>query len=231
MNIRLIFLLLFCCCVSGCGGRDRGPVFDVPSLLGKNIDQVTTALGPPTSEVKDGAAPQRTWTKDGVTLTATWKPSSKRVTEWSLLAREDKDALSEEQKAKLLVAGQLPESDARYSVDWIEAKERPLFYVGARISPASKTHNVSLKLTGATAMVMMSYQPAPQGNAGNLLNVTPWETSFTAEDNTRLFLAASLEKNLGRPGVFEMKAEIWVDGKKVQEAVSKGLPVAVEYEI
>jgi len=223
--------IIFCILASGCGARDDGPAFDVPALLGKNIDEVSAILGAPSADnPNESGAPQRVWDKGGKTLTVTWKPSSKRVVDFALIARADENALSEEEKAKLLSVGQLPENDARYSLEWIEAKERPLFYVGARVVPAPQTHNVVLKLTGSEALVKMSYQPAP-ATGGAIVDLLPREFAFTAPDDTHISLAAELEKNLGRVGVFEMKGEIRVDGKLVKEATSKGLPLALDYDI
>ena len=231
---RSIFLwaIVMCVFACGCGGSsDDGPAFDVPALLGKNIDEVTTILGAPSAESKsESGAPQRVWSKDDKTLTVTWKPSSKRVLDLTLIARADENALRDEDKAKLLPVGQLLENDARYSLEWIEAKERPLFYVGARVVPAPQTHNVVLKLTGTSALVKMSYQPAPE-TGGTVLDLLPREFTLTAPDDAHISLAAELEKNLGKVGVFEMKGEIWVDGKLVNQATSKGLPLALDYEI
>ena len=146
----LAFVCLLLLGVSGCNRAPSGPVFNVPALMGKTIDEATQKLGPPIrTENGPDNLPRRVWVKNDVTLWANWKAQSGRITRWGFRARDDKNAVSEENRADLLKTIEATDSDARYSVQWNEAPERPLFYTGATIVPVPQTHTVKFRITGS----------------------------------------------------------------------------------
>jgi hypothetical protein len=229
---RLAAVLLLALCFSGCGRKGIEPVFDVPSLLGRDIEGATRALGKPTrEETSESGAPRRVWVKDGVSLAAEWKPSSGRVLRWTLLVREPKNALRDEDKAQLLKAARAGESDARYSVEYVEAPERPTFSVGAYIIPAPRQHEVTFRVTGTEALLEVVTQPARTPQGETFVTLPPWQSAFQASDDTRLSLYSRIVRNQVEGSPFSMRVEIIVDGKVVKEATSTGAPVSVEYEL
>ena len=201
--------------------------------MGKTIDEATQTLGPPKREENgpDGQ-PRRVWIKNDVTLWANWKAQSGRITRWGFQARDDSNAVSEENRAELLKTIQAQDSDARYSIEWTEAPERPLFYTGAVIVPAPQTHTVKFRVQGSESMIAIQMQPAPpEIPNGFTLTIPPWETTFQAPDDAKLSLSASLRERTARTGDYKMSVEIEVDGKKVQSQTSSNLTTLAQYEI
>ena len=229
-------VLALCCLLfllSGCKPSPSIPLFDVPALMGKTIDEATQKLGPPKREENgpDGQ-PRRIWIKNDVTLWANWKAQSGRVTRWGFEARGDSNALSEENRVDLLTIIQATENDPRYSVQWTESTQRPLFYTGAVIVPAPQTHTVKFRVHGAESMLAIRMQPAPpEIPDGFTLTIPPWEATLQAPDDAKLSLSASLRERTARTGDYQMTVEIEVDGKVVQNQTSANLTTSAEYEI
>lgn len=218
--------------LSGCQSRPVGPVWDVPALVGGRIDVVKQKLGTPQAEESpDLSSGQSTWTQGGTTLTAKWRTGNKRVTEWTLTSRDEDHAVREEDHAALLSPGQLKENDPRYSVDWLEAPNRPLFYTGVRVVPALKNHTVLLRLSGAPALVQLSYAITGTGaKSDSTLTIAPWEQPFDLPDDTQVSLSATVVKTIGgnQPN---MKLEILSDGRVVGQAASSGATIHCEAQV
>ena len=221
-------LLLFPLLVAGCPSQPPTPVWDVPSLVGKPIDAVKQTLGPPQEEVKKDALLQSTWTRDNITLSATSK-ANKRVTGWTLVSRDESHAVREEERASLLVPGTLKDGDARYTLDYIEAENRPLFFTGVRAIPAVRTHSVVLRLSGSGSLVQVSYAiTGAQAKDSTTLMVAPWEEPLSLPDDAKIVLSAFVVKAVGQS---DMKIEIVSDGKIVASAASSGAPIKCEAEL
>lgn len=205
--------------LAGCGSRPSGPVWNVPALVGKPIEAVNAQLGAGQSGTAgDANSQQSIWKRADTTLTATWRPTNKRVTEWTLLARDDAHAVRDEEKNQLLVVGQLKENDPRYSLDWIESSERPLFYTGVRVVPALQNHAVTLRVSGGPALVQVVYSiSGAQGKKDDTLTAPPWQEEFSLPDDTQISLSATVFKTFAG-GTGELKAEIIADGKVVASA-------------
>lgn len=220
------------CLLSGCRSRPTGPVWDVPALVGQPIDAVKQKLGAPQEETApDPSQGQSIWRHDETTLTAKWRTGNKRVTEWTLVSRDESHAVREEDHAALLVPGQLKENDSRYSLDWIEAPERPLFYTGVRVTPALKNHPVIIRLSGSPALVQLTYAitgAQPQGET--ILTIAPWEQTFDLPDDTQVALRATLVKPIGASQP-NMKLEIISDGRVAATAASSGSSIHCESEL
>jgi hypothetical protein len=173
---------------------------------------------------------QGVWKRDDVTLLATWKSSNGRVTAYELISRDDSNPLRDGATAPLLLPGQLKENDPRYSTQWIEATNKPLFYTGVKVVPAPKTYAVTIRVSGSQAMLQVVYQTSsPNGKSDNFLTIAPWETSFTLPDDVSVSVAADLYKTLGKTP-FQMKVEILADGKVVASDASTGRTVRCSYE-
>lgn len=227
---RLCFLLLLVS-LAGCHSHDSGPIWDVPAVIGQPIDVAIRRLGPPQSQsTVTTTIGQTVWRHEGRTLTATWKTGSRRVTAWTLQDRDEANAVREEEKDKLLVAAQLKENDPRYSLEWIEARERPLFYTGVTAVPAPKNHNTVLRVTGSSALLQVSYQATgPQAKSESFMTVAPWETTLQLPDDSAVTLTVELRKNLGGPA-FNMKCEILEDGVVKATQSSTGPTIQCNYE-
>ncbi|BCM94469.1 hypothetical protein IAD21_06376 [Abditibacteriota bacterium] len=228
--IPLVLLLSWI--LSGCQSRPSEPVWNVPELVGKPIDAVKHKIGTPQSETNlDGNVKQSTWQHEDTTLVANWKTTNKRVTNWTLVSRDESHALREEERDQLLQPGQLKENAPAYTTEWIEAEQRPLFYTGVRVIPAVKNHAVTLRLTGAAAVVQISYTlTGAQGKSDTFVTFAPWEESFTLPDDAQISLTAALQKTLVA-GQSDLKIEILSDGKVVATATSSGGLIRCQAEL
>ena len=229
-TFRVLFLCFFAlslATLSGCRQAPVAPPFDVPALIGLPIEQVTQRLGPATNAAT--ATPnQKSWTKNGATLTATFKPSNGRVTELTLVAAEQ--TVRDGEQNTLLAIGQLSASDKRYSTDWIEAPDKPLYYNGVRIVPAPRTYNVQLRVSGPPEMLQVAYAMSGANPPGeNILTIAPWYVDATLADDAQIQLSARLAQRQ-MPANMPIIVEILVDGKVV--ASKKASIVAVcSYEL
>lgn len=213
--------------LSGCHSQPGGPVWKMPEFLGQPIGVAKQKIGAAQSETAPDGNPgaldekQSRWQQDDATLTALWKTGNGRVREWTLISRDEAHALREEERGRLLEAGNLVENDPLYSIDWIEAGGSPLFYTGVRVVPAPKNHAVTLRLSGPPNVVQISYETTGAGGKSDFVTVAPWEQAFTLPDDTKITLSAALVKALS-PGKTDFKLEIVADGKVVGTASSGG---------
>ena len=144
---------ILCCALFaliGCGPKKpSGPLFNVPSLIGQKMPEVEKQLGAATETQDAGDGARKVWRKEGHTLTAEYLKRNGRITAWSLTPEGSGNAIKEEAKADFLKLAQLQESDARYSLDWMEDSEQALRFSGVRVTPAPVTHQVTLRVTGS----------------------------------------------------------------------------------
>ncbi len=210
----LLCLTLLCLAMlGGCQKAPAPPPFDVPALIGLPVGEIEKKLGAPTTSSDPN---QKTWTRGDATLSATFKPISGRVTELRLIARTPENAVRDNEQSELLGAGQLKSDDARYSVDWIEAPERPLYYNGVRIVPAPRTYQVQMRVTGPSDMLQISYSlPGANPPSQTFLTVAPWDVTATVPDDTQIQLIARTAQD-GAIASTPIVAEILVNGKVVQ---------------
>jgi hypothetical protein len=236
--LSLCLATLFAC--AGCGKRQgSSPAFDVPSLLGKDMDQVKASLSTPATTATRGSAESaetgsQAFRRDDQILTVTYKKSNKRITSFQIGTEGDSLVLKEDKKNELLDLGRLKADDPRYSLEFVEAAAKPFSYIGVKVIPAPVTHNVTLRVTGSPHLVEISYS---SGGAISepTLTIPPWETTLSAPDGTRLFLRAAASRQtaatlaLGRE--FKVTAEIIVDGKVVRQQTSPITRAQVDYEL
>ncbi|MDD5759887.1 MAG: hypothetical protein PHI06_12490 [Desulfobulbaceae bacterium] len=119
-------------------------VFDVPSLLGKNINQIRTALGTPTYD-KEPTKLQlslgvtewdKSWEREGADLLVTYNIKTKKVIDF-FIGGVDPSGSTNDKKLLLDVAG-LKEGDPKYKLEFVEVrvpKPEPGFYTGVKVMP------------------------------------------------------------------------------------------------
>lgn len=247
MCTQVLAAAILSCALSGGCKREAPPAFDLPAAMGADfhpdIDTFSARLGPPQSQgTSEAGLPTRVWHKDNATLTAAYKATSKRVVSLSVIARADAEAVRDDDKLKLLRAATLPENEGSgaYSVEWIEASERPTFVVGFRVVPVPRTHRVALRVNGTQAILTVSFQPttatsgggAQPGSGAPFETIAPWQTTLEAvPDDSKIVLQSRIVRNLDPSGAFEMQTQIEVDGKLVRDQKSTGAPLGVDYEL
>ena len=210
--LAAVLCALALCLTTSCQRAAAPPPFDVAALVGLPIDEITKKLGAPQTSP---APNQKTWTRGEASLTATFKPLSGRVTEFTLVARAPETAVRDGEQNQLLGAGNLKPDDARYSVDWIEAPNRPLYFNGVRIVPAPRTYQVQLRVSGPSDMLQISYSlPGATPPTATFLTVAPWDIAATAPDDTPIQLSARTAQD-GAIASSPIVTEILVDGKVV----------------
>ena len=214
--VAALFCALALCLTTSCQRAATPPPFDVAALVGLPIDEVSARLGAPQTSPEAASNPnQKTWKKGDASLTATFKPLSGRVTELILVARAPENAVRDGEQSQILGDGNLKQNDARYSVDWIEAPERPLYYNGVRIVPAPRTYQVQLRVSGPPDMLQISYAlPGAAPPSDTFLTIAPWDVKATVPDDTRVQLIARVAQ-FGAIASSPIVAEIVVDGKVV----------------
>lgn len=116
-------------------------IFDIPSLLGKNIDELKKTLGAP----KDGSEPtalqlqmgvgewDNSWEKDGETLLITYDPKSRKVIDFFILGVGSINSTTD--KEHLLTVGGLKTGQQSYKVDFVKAIKDPSQFTGVKVTP------------------------------------------------------------------------------------------------
>jgi hypothetical protein len=227
---------------AGCGGRQiSGPSFDVPSLLGKKMDEVRTILSTPTTTAMPNGPGEsaemgsQSFKHDDQILTVTYKKSNMRVTSFQIGTEGDALVRKEDKKNDFLVVGNLKADDPRYSVEFVESAGKPFEYTGVKIIPTPVTHTVILRVTGSSHLVEISYAVGGGATSEPILTIPPWETTISAPDGTSLFLRAAASRQtaatLGTGQEFKVTAEIIVDGKVVRQQTSPISRAQVDYEL
>lgn len=103
-------------------------IFDVPALLGKNIDQIEDALGKPSEPDTPNLTIhelERRYYKKGYTLEIIYDTISRAITGFLIPATEHSGGTKS--CRKLLIAGNLKRDDPRYTVDSLEMDKAGYF--------------------------------------------------------------------------------------------------------
>lgn len=114
--------------------------FDVPSLVGKRLAELTQTLGTPTNnseptqQMINGGVDtwEKTWERGDYSLMVTYDIKTKKVIDLFLGSNTDAGFKQFEDTNNILKAGNLSTSDPRYSVEFVKAKNDP-GYTGAII--------------------------------------------------------------------------------------------------
>lgn len=122
--------------------REIKQVFDVPSLVGKSLDEIKRTMGAPVEvtqptklQLQHGTAGEEyiAWEKDGIRLTVFYEYKTKKINDFFV---RPSSAGGTRDKALLLGSGGLKEDDPRYTVKFVEAVTRPPspgLYAGVRV--------------------------------------------------------------------------------------------------
>ncbi len=108
-------------------------IFDVPSLLGKNIDQIKTVLGKPTS---DGEPTElqlsmgvdewdKGFQKDGEELLVTYNPKTRKVIDFFVSGTNKND---------VLIVGNLKDGASGYALEFVKSRENPAEITGVIVT-------------------------------------------------------------------------------------------------
>jgi len=126
-------------------------VFDVPSLIGKNIDEVKKVLGEPTEflqPTKQQLALTDIWdmsyTKDDTNLLITYNPKNKIVLDYFIDGND---------KAKLLALGNLQEKNDAYITEFVKNVSNSNEILGVKI-----IKKLPSELDGSVAYNMVAFQ-------------------------------------------------------------------------
>lgn len=111
-------------------------IFDIPALLGKNMDEIRKMFGQPldkdmaepTAEQSKGGSGEwdNSYKKDGQELLITFNFKTRKVIDYFL---------SGDDKTKLLKAGNLNENDPRYTIEPVKQLKNPTAITGIKIVP------------------------------------------------------------------------------------------------
>jgi hypothetical protein len=221
----------------GCrSGKPAGPAFDVPSLVGRKIGTVENILAIPAAE----RAPLPTGDKSGETGTSTVRKGeyvlaleylkrSGRVTALTLSYADPTHSIKEDNKGQLLKVGNLSEDAKRYTIEYLEDPQKALYITGLRITPASITHTVTLRVLGGASMTSVMYQ-APVTISNEIppgqpfMTIPPWDAQLTASTGAEISIEAGPAGNLqvAPSGSVKTTVIIEVDGKIAKQFTSSG---------
>lgn len=114
--------------------------FDVPNLIGKNIDEIVNILGTPKNspEPKQGQlSANREWEKnfekDGSELLVTYNYDTKKVKDFFVSASDE--VYENRDKEKLLKITNTNETDIKYSVSFVKSMRDTSRFTGILITP------------------------------------------------------------------------------------------------
>ncbi len=116
-------------------------VFDVPTLLGKNIDEVRVVLGTPDDkELTEPNAQQlalgvdswdNTFTKGNDNILVTFNPTTRKVIDYFLSGNNENG----ENKQHLIDIGNLNEGDSKYEIKAVKVLKDPSKITGIIVTP------------------------------------------------------------------------------------------------
>ncbi len=187
----LFLLLLF-----GCHREPpepSGPLFDVPSLIGKT----------------QGEIEQQTGEKQGTKLTAQFSQSGLL----SGFTLESEAPLKDEKREAFLKRGNLKQDDARYQISFVEAPDKVFYFTGVQVQLPS-THEVELRVEGPETLINVS------ANGEEFTTVPPWSNAdkkLQANIGQTIVLTANLFPQKGVPPAQPLKLQIVVDGRVLKE--------------
>jgi hypothetical protein len=115
-------------------------IFDVPSLIGKDLTETTKVLGTAEGKNPTGAQIQKgvrqwdkTFSKDGHKLLITYVVTSGKIIDFFL--ETDDPSGKTKDKAHLLELTNATENDSRYTVEFVKALVEPENFTGIKITP------------------------------------------------------------------------------------------------
>ncbi|HSW88015.1 MAG TPA: hypothetical protein VLG12_02520 [Candidatus Saccharimonadales bacterium] len=114
--------------------------FDVPSLVGKDLDGVIAVLGQPKGidptalQIQQGVTEwDKTFVKDGKELLVTYTISDRKIVDFFISTSDPSGATSD--KEALLKQENLKQDDAKYRVEFVKAIKDPSTFTGVKVIP------------------------------------------------------------------------------------------------
>ena len=123
--------------------QQKEAVFDVPALVGKNVDEVKAALSayqrktlePTNEQIKAGVKEwQVEFEKDRKDLLVTYDISTKKIKDF-FIGTDDPSGKTQDKK-HLLELGNLREDDPKYEVEFVKTVRDPSYFTGVKVIPA-----------------------------------------------------------------------------------------------
>lgn len=115
-------------------------VFDIPSLIGKDIIGVKAALGTPkdkeptSQQIKLGAKEwSLTFEKEGKELLVTYKTATGKIVDY-FIGTDDPSGKTKD-KGHLLEIGNINEGDSRYKIEFVKALNDSSVFTGVKVTP------------------------------------------------------------------------------------------------
>lgn len=118
-------------------------VYDVPALVGKNVDEVREVLGPPNKDDSEPTTLQletpgfnwwsKSYIKDGYELLISYDPKNRKIIDLFIGTKEE-TGLTKDQ-AHLLAIGNLKENDLNYTIEFVKALKDPSSFTGIKVIP------------------------------------------------------------------------------------------------
>ncbi len=115
--------------------------FDVPSLVGKDLDGVIAILGEPRGQdptslqIQQGVIDwDKTFIKDGKELLVTYTISNRKIIDF-FISTDDPSGGTSDSEA-LLLLGNLKQTDSRYRVEFVKAIGSPGSFTGVKVIPS-----------------------------------------------------------------------------------------------
>jgi len=115
-------------------------IFDIPSLVGKDLNGVIAVLGTPkgqgptTQQIALGAKEwDKTFVKDGKELLVTYTISNRRIVDFFISA--DDPSGKTKNTTRLMELGNLKQNDPRYRVEFVKVLKDPSSFTGVKIIP------------------------------------------------------------------------------------------------
>ncbi|OGM08140.1 hypothetical protein A2159_01870 [Candidatus Woesebacteria bacterium RBG_13_34_9] len=116
------------------------PIFDVPSLIGKDLDGISAILGTPQGQdptklqIQQGVKQwDKVFNKDGKELLVTYTITDKKIVDF-FISTDDPSGKTTD-KTHLLQLGNLIEYNSKYTVEFVKAIEDPSSFTGVKIIP------------------------------------------------------------------------------------------------
>lgn len=117
-------------------------VFDVPSLIGKNVDEVREILGQPADKDVEPNQAQlnlgtkewyNTFKKDDKELLVTFTPKDRKIIDFFISSYDPSGATKD--KKHLLEMGNLKENDPKYAIEFVKVLKDPSSFTGIKVIP------------------------------------------------------------------------------------------------
>lgn len=117
-------------------------IYDVPSLVGKNIDEVREALGKPQAGRDEPTSEQLSlgfseWDNqfgpDDKALLVTFNPQDRKIIDFFISTDDPSGATKD--KDYLLALGNLKENDPNYKIEFVKAVIEPTSFTGVKVIP------------------------------------------------------------------------------------------------